>query len=259
MAFEVIDPIRVPHILEYEQPSVVLLDVIHRSLPFAKISYKELQKVGKRFGLRVKQKGPSFKSWASLWGWMERVRDDLDYAYQGVHLEGFVLEDAKGFQTKMKLAYYNHWKAMRSLKDRVRAIRGSDKPLKRRIETEAAQLFLDWLHQQPSGLLELDIIQLRGVFEADQAGRPRPPLPELSEDSAVAPAEDKALNGFKKALSGLMKAPNIKVSTAVSLLERALEDDRLFEALNASEASAKLLEVAPGEVRARVQARMAQR
>ncbi len=257
MAFEVIDPVRDPHILEYEQPSVVLLDVIHRALPFAKVSYKDLQKVGKRFGLRVKKKGPTFKSWAALWGWMERVRGDLDYVYQGEHLEGFVLEDAKGFQTKMKLAFYNHWKAMRSLKDRVRAIRGSDKPLKRRIETEEAQQFLDWLYKQPSGLLELDILQLRGVFEADQAGRPRPPLPDFSEAQTVAPEEDKVLNGFKKALSSLMKAPNIKVSTAVSLLERALEDDRLFEALESSEASAKLLEIAPGEVRARVEARLA--
>jgi len=38
-----------------------------------------------------------------------------DYEYNGRVIEGFVIEDSAGYMTKLKLAYYNFWKFMRTI------------------------------------------------------------------------------------------------------------------------------------------------
>ena len=43
-----------------------------------------------------------------------------EYEYNGQKIEGFVIEDSVGYMTKLKLAYYNFWKFMRTVFHEVR-------------------------------------------------------------------------------------------------------------------------------------------
>lgn len=100
MAFQVVAPVRDPHICEYDQPVLVLLDVIRRAPVFQALPYEQLLKVGEVFGLTVKDQAMTFHSWKQLSGWL-RVAQRPDYKYRGRPVEGFVLEDASGFQVKI--------------------------------------------------------------------------------------------------------------------------------------------------------------
>jgi predicted kinase len=237
MAFEVIDPVRDPHIIEYDKPKIVLLDVIRRSRDFEKLPYDRLRSLGERFGLEVKDKAMTFGNWNELSGWM-KAASKPDYLYKGKPIEGFVLEDARGFQAKLKLDHYRFWKHMRSVKDRVLTIRGTQKPLERNIEDPRARAFYEWCQTQPDAVLRRDIIQLRKSYES---GRPI----EVMEDEGrgAVPAKrreraDPAVRGFELALQSLAKKASeagIKEETANKLLAAAVEDERKMSILERSE------------------------
>ena len=119
MVFEVIDPIRDPHMIKYEKAKLVLLDVFHRSSDGKKLPYEQLKKVGETFGLEVKKRAFEFKNFEAMEGWINRSGKDLAYQFSGAVIEGVVIEDKKGFMTKIKLPNYGFWKSMRSNKDRL--------------------------------------------------------------------------------------------------------------------------------------------
>ena len=47
------------------------------------------------------------------------ILDIEDFKYKDEYIEGFVIEDANGFMTKLKGTYYRFWKFMRTIKDEV--------------------------------------------------------------------------------------------------------------------------------------------
>lgn len=176
MAFEVIDPLRDPHIIAYEQPKVVLLDVFRRSSNTEKLPFDELQRVATRYSLECKEQAITFRNWKQLSGFL-RASADPDYTFRGQHVEGFVLEDAVGFQTKVKLFHYTFWKAMRSVKDRVMKLKEREGDLdtiqpildggfKERIWSRPeAVAFLEWAKEQDAEDLKADILTLKQRFE----------------------------------------------------------------------------------------------
>jgi hypothetical protein len=117
--FEVIDPVRDPHMIEYAKPKLTLLDVFHRSEDGRKLDYSDLKKAASCFGLEAKRRMFEFKDMASMNGWMRKAYSDLSYRYDGLDIEGVVFEDQAGFQTKCKVPHYGFWKSMRSSKDRL--------------------------------------------------------------------------------------------------------------------------------------------
>jgi predicted kinase len=119
MVFEVIDPVRDPHMIDYDQPHLVLLDVFHRSETPEKLPLEHLQAIGERFGLKTKERAMMFTNAQALEGWYARASSDLSWRYRNADIEGLVLEDKQGFQTKVKLPHYAFWKRMRSAKERV--------------------------------------------------------------------------------------------------------------------------------------------
>lgn len=112
--FECIDMKHDPHIIEYENNRLVLLDVIYNDINYHKIPYTELQKIASEFGLECKEIGYVLVSWQDFFDWYYTVLDD-DYRYMGNHIEGFVIEDSIGKMVKLKLTYYNRWKHLRSI------------------------------------------------------------------------------------------------------------------------------------------------
>lgn len=119
LAFEVVDPVNDPHIIEYDSAHIVLLDAIKNQVRFSKIDYETLVVVANFFHWPVKEKAAEFANWQEFYAWYEAVSAS-DYMYHGNYIEGFVFEDAAGYMLKMKTAYYNNWKHMRSVVESVR-------------------------------------------------------------------------------------------------------------------------------------------
>lgn len=110
--FEVIDPAFDPHIVEYSQKTLVLLDVVHRSEHFKAVNYELLQKFAKRFDFQCKERGMTLNNQTAFLGWYARNMKD-----KNSKIEGYVIEDASGFKTKFKTPWYSFWKLCRGMKD----------------------------------------------------------------------------------------------------------------------------------------------
>lgn len=114
LVFECIDIDNDPHIIQYKENHLVLLDAIYNQLEFKKVDYKELKKIAKTIGSEVKEAAFELKDWDAFRDLYNRVQDE-EYRYKECYLEGFVFEDANGFMTKCKTGYYNLWKKMRGV------------------------------------------------------------------------------------------------------------------------------------------------
>lgn len=112
--FECVDMHRDPHIIEYKEDSLFLLDVVRNEIEFSKYSYEELEEVANSFGLIAKQKAYKIKTWQEFFDWYYEVTSP-NYKFNGRNIEGFVIEGKDGYMVKLKLAYYNFWKFMRSI------------------------------------------------------------------------------------------------------------------------------------------------
>lgn len=116
--FECCDMINDPHIIEYPESKVVLLDVIKNQIEFEKMPYDELVALANEIGLVVKEKACDIESWEDFFVWYHEVLSE-DYKYNDKYIEGFVIEDSVGYMTKLKLHYYKFWKRLRSVAQSV--------------------------------------------------------------------------------------------------------------------------------------------
>ena len=116
--FECVDMENDPHIIEYPESKVVLLDVVKNTLNFEKLSYDELTTLANNMGLVVKEKAYDIATWEEFYDWYNDVIAE-DYKYKGNYIEGFVIEDSVGYMTKIKLYYYKYWKRLRSVAQSV--------------------------------------------------------------------------------------------------------------------------------------------
>ena len=180
MTFEVIDPVNDPHIIEYDRPGLVLLDVVRRSTDFRKAKYDTLKETGEFFDLEVKQRAMRFESKIQLLSWYRKATKDLSYTHRGKHVEGYVFEDASGFMTKWKSPYYAFWKQMRSQHVRVRkmlensqmpknaasGIRGTEWMTEEMVGI--AVDFNGWLLSRTPATIGADIIEARKMYLEDR-------------------------------------------------------------------------------------------
>lgn len=156
--FEVNDPLNDPHMIEYEKPHVVLLDIIYRTPEFKKKSYCELITTANELGLNYKKETHTFYNWEEFITWYNQASNDYS-----LEIEGYVLEDSEGFMTKVKLPFYSFWKYMRSIKDRV----AKDKEIDfESFDNPLAIKFVEWMQNFEDKILlnETDIITLRKQF-----------------------------------------------------------------------------------------------
>jgi len=238
MVFEVIDPIFDPHIISYDKESIILLDVIRRTLEFESLAYKKLKKLAKKCSLKLKELGPCIYHPHHLQQWLNTVRKP-DWSMDGKYLEGFVLQDKSGFLLKIKLDYYNHWKRMRSLKDRIRSIMGTGKKLKRALTEDREKAFAAWCYLCPKALLEKDIITLRNLYTSGW-------LPQ--RDTAFSKPDPK-IHGFQQALTNLEQSTMIKTSTADSIFYKTIQNPLLSAILREHRVFLALFQAASKETK----------
>lgn len=164
-AFECVDMINDPHIIEYPESRIYLLDIINNDINFSKYEYSELSNIAANFGLTPKTKGYEIANWQDFYDWYYEVLAE-DYTYNNNVIEGFVIEDPNGFMTKLKLTYYNFWKFMRGLSHEV--LRSGNSRKTSALTTPLANEYFGWLKKKyaegNTDSLPRDICSLRKMF-----------------------------------------------------------------------------------------------
>lgn len=118
LVFEVISPDKDPHIIKYDKPKVVLLDIVHNTVEYSKEPYEAVVKAAKEFGLEYKHESAIFYDWPSFVDFYNEVNAE-GYKFLGNYIEGYVFEDEAGYMVKQKTYYYRYWKHLRGIADEV--------------------------------------------------------------------------------------------------------------------------------------------
>lgn len=157
LVFEVISK-NDPHIIEYDKDDVVLLDIIKREIMLNRADYEEIIRCSQEFNLKHKELAYTFNNWAEFKEWYDDL-EKSDGRYKEKFIEGFVIEDSKGFMTKIKVNYYNYWKSMRKIKDNI--------IINREFESKNYNCdpFVKFLRGLTEIELQKDIITLRNMFK----------------------------------------------------------------------------------------------
>lgn len=167
--FECVDMVHDPHIIDYPDSRVVLLDIVRNQIEFSKFTYEEMRGVANRFGFRHKQKAFILSNWQDFFDWYYEVTNE-NYEYQGSPIEGFVIEDSSGYMVKLKLQYYNFWKFMRSIAHET--IRKGYTSKTSALTSPTANHFYGWVKNlaeitEDKETIPKDICSLRNMFYAE--------------------------------------------------------------------------------------------
>lgn len=161
LAWEVIDVENDPHIIEYPESKLVLLDIIHNQYDFKREPYEEVTKLAKYIGCECKTIYKEFDNVREFHNWYIENTDEDNMNH--VDIEGVVIE-CGDIMTKLKFPYYNFWKLMRRTKEKL--VAGHNIKLSQMFNA-TANYFLHWAKQQDTETLSKDIITLRKKFEEE--------------------------------------------------------------------------------------------
>lgn len=167
--FECVDMKNDPHIIEYPESELFLLDIVRNDMEFSKYEYDQMVDIANQFGLTHKEKAFEIATWQEFYDWYYDILEE-DYEYNGRKIEGFVIEDSVGYMTKLKLTYYNFWKFMRSISHE--AIRNGYIRKTSALITPTANEFYAWVRKlhdvEDKDSIPKDICTLRRLFYKDK-------------------------------------------------------------------------------------------
>ena len=152
LIFEVIDPVKDPHIIKYDHSKMILLDIVDNTFDTKYFSYDKLLDFAKQYKVECKFRWNTFHNFGEI---MECIHEiDSDNSRQ---IEGLVFRDANNFQFKLKTPFYKKWKYYRSIKDKY--CKGT---LKQVFKDKEEIDFINWLKlQNKDELQKMDIITVR--------------------------------------------------------------------------------------------------
>lgn len=113
IVFEVIDNVNDPHIIEYKESNIILLDIIYNKTSYSKIPYEDLRKFTDDNGIQTKELIYISNDLESFKETYEKITS-TDYKLNEEYIEGFVIEDNNNFMVKTKSFYYDKWKYLRT-------------------------------------------------------------------------------------------------------------------------------------------------
>lgn len=167
--FECVDMKNDPHIIEYPNSELFLLDIVQNDMNFSKYEYDTMVDVANQFGITTKEKAFEIATWQEFFDWYYDILEE-DYEYDGRKIEGFVIEDSVGYMTKLKLTYYNFWKFMRSISHE--AIRNGYIRKTSALTTPTANEYYAWVRKlhdvEDKDSIPRDICTLRRLFYKDK-------------------------------------------------------------------------------------------
>ena len=143
--FEVIVPAFDRHIIEYDRPQIVLLDIIYNDFAFGHIEYDELCSIASRFKLDVKEKVCEFDTKRQLIEWYSEVSATGYVPSDGVQVEGYVLCDSDDRMVKVKCDWYRYWKCIRGMIHDVMRRGRSTRPQVLVTTHPEVERFYEWL------------------------------------------------------------------------------------------------------------------
>ena len=160
--FECIDPINDPHIIEYADAHVVLLDIVENNFDSKFKSYDEVKLLADKIKCNCKKLYMTIDNFEALKLFIEtfdKTKED--------EIEGFVFVDQSGFMFKYKTPFYRFWKQMRSIKEKIDT--GKYDILNHEsIETETDRIIMFMKHLYldlgSEEFSKLNIIQIRNLF-----------------------------------------------------------------------------------------------
>ena len=169
--FENVDIKNDPHIIDYPESKLYLLDIIYNQIDFKKYDYEIMCDIAYQFGLTTKEKAFEIANWQDFYDWYYDVLEE-DYEYNGRKIEGFVIEDSVVYMTKLKLTYYNFWKFMRSISHE--AIRNGYIKKTSALTTPTANEYYAWVRKlhdvEDVDSVPKDICTLRKLLYKDKLG-----------------------------------------------------------------------------------------
>lgn len=172
--FECVDMKNDPHIIEYPENKLFLLDIVYNEMQYKKYPFEKLCCVAQQLGLEHKEKAYILENWQEFFDWYYEVTSE-DYKYNGRNIEGFVVEGADGYMVKLKLAYYNFWKFMRSISHEAIRKGYIDSRRTSALTTPIANQYYGWvktLHDtEDLESVPKDICTLRKLFFATDIGK----------------------------------------------------------------------------------------
>ena len=167
--FECVDMKNDPHIIEYPNSELFLLDIVHNDMNFSKYEYDAMVDIANQFGLTPKEKAFEIATWQEFFDWYYDILEE-EYEYNGRKIEGFVIEDSVGYMTKLKLTYYNFWKFMRSISHE--AIKKGYIQKTSALTTPIANEYYAWVRKlhdvEDKESIPKDICTLRKLFYKDR-------------------------------------------------------------------------------------------
>lgn len=167
--FECVDMKNDPHIIDYPESELFLLDIVSNQMEFVKYEYDAMCDIANYFGISHKEKAFEIATWQEFFDWYYDILEE-DYEYNGRKIEGFVIEDSSGFMTKLKLTYYNFWKFMRSISHE--AIRKGYIAKTSALTTPTANEYYAWVRKlhdvEDKDSIPKDICTLRSLFYKDK-------------------------------------------------------------------------------------------
>lgn len=170
--FECVDMKHDPHIIEYPQSELFLLDIVRNQMEFSKYEYESMVAIANTLELKPKEKAFEIANWQDFFDWYYDILED-EYEYKGRNIEGFVIEDSAGYMTKLKLAYYNFWKFMRSISHE--AIRSGYIKRTSALTTPLANEYYSWVRKlhdvEDKTIIPKDICTLRRMFYKEKENK----------------------------------------------------------------------------------------
>lgn len=149
--FEVIDPVRDPHIVEYDKSCLVLLALVENEIEFKQRPYAEVKWFADLIRVEPKQKAYTAANESALRSFFAASSVEEGF-------EGFVIEDASGYMAKWKSHWYKYWK-------RYRSVINSSKPVEhwtnQGLERDIVELIYSWRKENPNK----NIIDFRNWYE----------------------------------------------------------------------------------------------
>lgn len=155
MIFEVIDQ-RDPHIIEYKENHLVLLDVVTNSFKPEYLAYDALCGLADKYGLEVKEKDYTLNSWEELISFKMQMDNDSSQ-----EVEGWVFSDMNHYMIKYKTPFYSWWKMMRGVKDKI----AKGRPFKQIFATKKEVEVVNMMKEIPAEELDsMSIIDVRNRY-----------------------------------------------------------------------------------------------
>lgn len=134
--FEVVNPKEDPHVIEYTEEEMILLDLVKNTiLETEYLGYEELKEVAKEIRVKVKEEVKVINNWEDLRAYVKEVRENCK-------TEGVVLKDNNNNYFKVKTKYYNNWKELRDVLKLYR----KEKDIKFPTENTEAREFMKFLN-----------------------------------------------------------------------------------------------------------------